>query len=63
LKPDDRRATILPKKASITISLLKESEEKTNEELEKEILEELSTIASKIPWCKKIEKVTVTNSK
>jgi len=53
----------LPKKATITIFLLKESEEKTNEELEKEILKELSKITSMIPWCKKIEKVTVTNSK
>jgi len=53
----------LPKKASITISLLNESEEKTNEELEKEILRELSRITSRIPWCKKIEKVTVTDSK
>jgi len=53
----------LPKKATITIFLLKESEEKTNEELEKEILKELSKITPMIPWCKKIEKVTVTNLK
>jgi len=51
----------LPKKAIITISLLQESKRKTNEELEKEIFEGLSEIISRIPWCKKIEKVTVTN--
>ena len=49
----------LPKKATITIALLEESEEKTNEELEKEIFQELSKITSRIPWCKKLEKVTV----
>jgi len=50
----------LPKKATITIYLLEESEEKTNKELEKEIFRELSKMTSRIPWCKKIEKVTVT---
>jgi len=49
----------LPKKTTITISLLEESEEKTNEELEEEIFQELSKIASRIPWCKEIEKVIV----
>jgi len=58
-----REESHLPKKASITISLLDESEEKTNEELEKEILRELSKITSRIPWCKKIEKVAVTDLK
>ena len=53
----------MPKRASITISLLTESEEKTNEELEKEIFKELSKMSSRIPWCKKIEKVTVTDMK
>jgi hypothetical protein len=49
----------LTKKATIIISLVEESEEKTNEELEKEIFKELREITSRIPWCKKIEKVTV----
>jgi len=52
----------LTKKASIIISLLEESEEKTNEELEKEIFKELSKTTSRIPWCKKIERVTVTQT-
>ena len=53
----------MPKKATITISLLEESEEKTDKELEKEIFRELSKMTSRIPWCKKIEKVTVTDLK
>jgi len=53
----------LSKKATITISLLEESEEKTDKELEKEIFRELSKMTSRIPWCKKIEKVTVTDLK
>jgi len=48
------------KKATVTFSLVRESEEKTNEELEKEIFGELSKITSKIPWCDEIKKVTVT---
>ena len=53
----------MPKKATITISLLEESEEKTDKELEKEIFRESSKMTSRIPWCKKIEKVTVTDLK
>ncbi len=50
----------MQKKAVIVISLVKESVEKSNKEIEKEIFEELSKGLPKIPWCKKIEKVTVT---
>jgi len=50
----------MPKKAVIVISLVEESAEKANEEIEKEIIEELSREPSAIPWLKKIEKVTVT---
>ena len=50
----------MPKKAIIVISLVEESYEKANKEIEKEILKELSKGLPKIPWCKKIEKVTVT---
>ena len=49
------------KKAIIAISLVKESEEKTNEELEKEIYNALSEIPTKIPWMKKVESVKVTD--
>jgi len=48
------------KKAIIVFSLVKESFEKSNEEIEKEISKELSQGLPKIPWCKEIEKVTVT---
>jgi len=52
----------MTKKAVIVISLVEESIEKTNEEIEKEILEELSKNLPKIPWFKKVEKVTVTDA-
>ncbi len=48
------------KKATIIISLVDESNEKTNEEIQEEICQELSKGWTKIPWCKKVEKVTVT---
>ena len=48
------------KKAVIVVSLVEESAEKANEEIEKEIFEELSKGLPKIPWFKKVEKVTVT---
>jgi hypothetical protein len=47
------------KKAVIVVSLVEESAEKPNEEIEKEILEELSKHPPVIPWLKKIDKVTV----
>jgi len=50
----------MAKKAVIVIHLVDESEEKANEEIEKEILEELSTHEPKIPWFKSVERVTVT---
>ena len=51
---------IKTRKAVIEISLVEESKGKTNEEIEKEILRELS-VAS-IPRCKKIENVKVVES-
>jgi len=48
------------KKAVIVISLVEESDNVTNQEIEKEILEELSKEPMRIPWLKKVEKVTVT---
>jgi hypothetical protein len=43
----------------IVFSLVEEAEEEANETIEKEIFEELSEGISKIPWCKKVEKVEV----
>jgi len=51
------------KKAIIVIELVDESAEKPNEQIEKEILEELSKHPLTIPWLKNIEKVTVTEEK
>jgi len=44
------------KKAVIMISLVEESAEKTNLEIEKEIMTELSQEPARIPWLKKVEK-------
>jgi len=48
----------LVKKAVIVIRLVEESAEKTNEEIERDILEELSS-EPRIPWFKSVEKVSV----
>jgi len=45
------------RKVVITISLVRESQKKTNQEIEREILQELSS--HMIPWCKEIERVEV----
>ncbi len=47
------------KKAIIVISLVKESIEETNEEIEKEILSELSHHL-RIPWMAHVDSVKVT---
>jgi hypothetical protein len=52
----------MPKKAVIMISLVEESVKKANEEIEKDILEELSKDLPSIPWFKNAEKVTVTDA-
>ena len=44
------------------IRLVEESVEKANEEIEKEIMEELSRHPPMIPWLKKVENVTVTEA-
>jgi DNA-directed RNA polymerase subunit H (RpoH/RPB5) len=48
------------KKAVIVISLVEESAEVANEEVEKDILNELSKEPTRIPWLKEVQKVTVT---
>ena len=52
----------MTKKAVIMISLVEESVEKANEEIEEDILEELSEGFLKITWSKDVEKVTVTDA-
>jgi len=47
------------KKAVIVIVLVDESEQKSNEELEREIFEELLRAPAAIPWMKYVEKVEV----
>jgi hypothetical protein len=48
------------KKVTIVISLVDESCESSNEEIRKEIFHELTKGTTRIPWCRKIEKVEVT---
>jgi len=52
----------MTKKAVIVISLVNESIERSSEEIEREIFDELSKGLPRIPWCKKVEKVTVTEA-
>jgi hypothetical protein len=52
----------MAKKAVIEISLVEESAEKANKEIGKEIFNVLSEGRLVIPWCKKVEKVTVTQA-
>lgn len=49
----------MPKKVVIVATLVEESEEKSNEELEKEILVELSKGPARIPWVDQIDEVKV----
>ena len=48
------------KKAIISIRLVEESQEKPNEEIEKEIFESISKGVPRIPWLAQVEKVTVS---
>ncbi|MGD8543868.1 MAG: hypothetical protein PVG48_01965 [Candidatus Bathyarchaeota archaeon] len=50
------------KKAVLLMRLVEESVERTNEEIEREIFEELSEGLSKIPWVAKVKKVTVSEN-
>ncbi len=52
----------MAKKAVIVVTLVEESEEKTNDELEKEIFFELSKAPLVIPWMKQLEKVEIVES-
>ena len=50
------------KKAVIMISLVEEATEKSNLEIEKEIMRELSREPARIPWLKKVESVKVSET-
>jgi hypothetical protein len=50
----------LNKKAVIVISLVEQSAKKSNKEIKKDILEELSKMPASIPWLRKVEKITIT---
>jgi len=52
---------VVGKRAVIVIRLVEESVEKANEEIEREIFEELSGFPT-IPWLERVEKVTVTEA-
>lgn len=49
-------------KAIIVVSLIKECADCSDEEIEREIYSELSKEPYRIPWAKKIEKVTVESA-
>lgn len=49
------------KKAIIVVSLIEESEDVTNDELKKQIVDELSETAL-IPWMEKVEKVQIVEN-
>jgi hypothetical protein len=53
------RKGVTGKRALITVSLVDESADHPNEEIEKEIYSELSKEVNRIPWAKKIVKVIV----
>jgi hypothetical protein len=44
------------------ISLVEEATEKSNLEIEKEIMSELSSEPTRIPWLKKVESVKVSET-
>jgi hypothetical protein len=50
------------KKATIMVSLVDESVTRSSREIEREIMEELSKNPSRIPWCREVQKVKVTEA-
>ena len=50
------------KKAIIAVDLVEESREVQNEQIRKEIFEELSKGLPKIPWMKKVESVKIKST-
>lgn len=49
----------MPKRALIVVYLVEESAEHSDEEIKQEIYSELSKEIHRIPWAKKIDRVTV----
>ena len=52
----------MAKRVVIVLSLVEESIGKANKDIEEEILNDLCEGGQVIPWCKKVEKVTVTEA-
>lgn len=52
----------MSKRAFIVISLVDESMERSNKEIENEIFDELANNPAKIPWFKDVEEVNVTGT-
>jgi len=50
------------RKALIEILLVEEAGERTNDEIGKEILKELTDSPTVIPWCGKVNKVVVVET-
>jgi len=53
----------MAKRVVIELSLVEESVGKANKDIEEEIFNDLCEGRQVIPWCKKVEKVTVTEAK
>jgi hypothetical protein len=53
----------MAKRVIIVLSLVEESTGKANKEIEEEIFNDLCEGKQVIPWCKTVEKVTVTEAK
>lgn len=53
----------MTKKAKMTVTLVPESEEKLNKEIEEEIFQALTEEPAKIPWMEKVEEVRVFDQK
>ena len=53
----------MAKRVVIVLSLVEESVGKANKDLEEEIFNGLCEGGQVIPWCKKVEKVSVTEAK
>lgn len=49
-------------RAIIIVQLVDEAAQQSKEAIEKEIFEEIMRDVPKIPWCKTVEKVTVTEA-
>ena len=50
----------MTKKCTIVLRLVKEAEEKPNNELKEEISQELISIVGRIPWAREVENVIIS---